>query len=214
MNEHVQPATSAPLFNPLAPEFIRNPYPYYEKLRTTDPVHLTEHGMYLTSRHADIALVLRDKRFGKDYPTRMEKRYGPDIMKEPMIRNFALTMLQQDAPDLVGIVRAIVAIGKKPRPRIERPAQDQDRAPRLLERLVERSEVSLGVDEERTAVRRLAPPAGLARDQYAHPAPSTAVLSAQTLRPSLGSGKKKRIGLAGPMRWPDNSSRGRGSAPR
>jgi len=99
MNEHVQSATSPPLFNPLAPEFIRNPYPYYERLRTTDPVHVTEHGMYLTSRHADVSLVLRDKRFGKDYVNRMQRRYGPDIMKEPVFRNFALTMLQQDPPD-------------------------------------------------------------------------------------------------------------------
>src|SRR3569833_2339859 len=81
MNEHVQSATSPPLFNPLAPEFIRNPYPYYERLRTTDPVHVTEHGMYLTSRHADVSLVMRDKRFGKDYVNRMQRRYGPDIMK-------------------------------------------------------------------------------------------------------------------------------------
>src|SRR6187399_2629134 len=99
MNEHVQTASSAPLFNPLDPEFIRNPYPHYERMRATDPVHLNQHGMYVASRHADITLVLRDKRFGKDYPARMERRYGPDIMKEPMIRNFALTMLQQDAPD-------------------------------------------------------------------------------------------------------------------
>ena len=99
MNEHVQSATSPPLFNPLAPEFIRNPYPYYERLRTTDPVHVTEHGMYLTSRHADVSLVMRDKRFGKDYVNRMQRRYGPDIMKEPVFRNFALTMLQQDPPD-------------------------------------------------------------------------------------------------------------------
>src|SRR5215207_5542728 len=99
MNEHVQTASSAPLFNPLDPEFIRNPYPHYEQMRATDPVHLNQHGMYVASRHADITLVLRDKRFGKDYPARMERRYGPDIMKEPMIRNFALTMLQQDAPD-------------------------------------------------------------------------------------------------------------------
>ena len=28
MNEHVQTATNAPLFNPLSPEFIRNPYPH------------------------------------------------------------------------------------------------------------------------------------------------------------------------------------------
>src|SRR5258705_3359171 len=99
MNEHVQTATNAPLFDPLSPEFIRNPYPYYERLRATDAVHLTQHGMYLASRHADISLVLRDKRFGKDYAERMTRRYGPKIMDEPVFRNFALTMLQQDPPD-------------------------------------------------------------------------------------------------------------------
>ena len=99
MNEHVQAAVSDPLFNPLSPEFIRNPYPHYERMRAMDPLHLTQHGMYVASRHADCALVLRDKRFGKDYPERMQRRYGPDAMKEPMFRNFALTMLQQDPPD-------------------------------------------------------------------------------------------------------------------
>ncbi len=99
MNEHVQTATNAPLFDPLSPQFIRNPYPYYERLRATDPVHLTQHGMYLASRHADISLVLRDKRFGKDYAERITRRYGPRIMDEPVFRNFALTMLQQDRPD-------------------------------------------------------------------------------------------------------------------
>ncbi|MBR1125336.1 cytochrome P450 [Bradyrhizobium lablabi] len=99
MNEHVQTATSTPLFDPLSPEFIRNPYPHYERLRATDPIHLTQHGMYLASRHADITVVLRDKRFGKDYPERIKRRYGPDVMKEPVFRNFALTMLQQDPPD-------------------------------------------------------------------------------------------------------------------
>jgi cytochrome P450 len=99
MNEHVQTATNAPLFNPLSPEFIRNPYPHYERMRATDPVHLTEHGMYVASRHADITVVLRDKRFGKHYADRMAKRYGPNVMDEPVFRNFALTMLQQDPPD-------------------------------------------------------------------------------------------------------------------
>lgn len=99
MNEHVQTATSAPLFDPLSPEFIRNPYPHYERMRAADPIHLTQHGMYVASRHADIAVVLRDKRFGKDYPERIKRRYGPDVMKEPVFRNFALTMLQQDPPD-------------------------------------------------------------------------------------------------------------------
>ncbi|MBA4035376.1 MAG: hypothetical protein C0480_12345, partial [Bradyrhizobium sp.] len=67
MNEHVQPANGPPLFNPLSPDFIRNPYPHYERMRTTDPVHLTPLGMYVASRHAEASLVMRDKRFGKDY---------------------------------------------------------------------------------------------------------------------------------------------------
>jgi cytochrome P450 len=99
MNEVVQTAAREPLFNPLAPEFIRDPYPYYERMRTTDPVHLTEHGMFVASRHAEASLVLRDKRFGKDYAERTKRRYGPDIMKEPVFRNFSHTMLQQDPPD-------------------------------------------------------------------------------------------------------------------
>ena len=99
MNEHVQTATSAPLFNPLSPEFIRDPYPHYERMRTTDPMHLTPLGMYVASRHAEASLVLRDKRFGKEYAERTTRRYGPDIMKEPVFRSFGLTMLQQDPPD-------------------------------------------------------------------------------------------------------------------
>ena len=98
MNEHVQTA-SAPLFNPLAPEFIRDPYPHYARLRTTDPMHLTPLGMYVASRHAEASLVMRDKRFGKDYPERTKRRYGPDIMQEPVFRSFSHTMLQQDPPD-------------------------------------------------------------------------------------------------------------------
>ena len=92
MNEHVQPATSAPLFNPLAPEFIRNPYPYYEKMRATDPMHLSPFGMWVSSRHAEASLVLRDKRFGKDFVNRTIRRYGPKIMEEPVFRSMSYWM--------------------------------------------------------------------------------------------------------------------------
>src|SRR6266403_1743235 len=99
MNEHVQTAANELLFNPLAPEFIRDPYPYYERLRTSDPMHLTAHGIYVASRHADVSLVIRDKRFGKDYVERTIRRYGPDIMNEPVFRSMSHMMLQQDPPD-------------------------------------------------------------------------------------------------------------------
>ena len=96
MNEQVQPTGGDPLFNPLSPDFIRNPYPHYDRLRTIDPIHVTPFGQFVASRHADVSLVMRDKRFGKDYPERTKRRYGPDIMNEPVFRGFSLTMLQQD----------------------------------------------------------------------------------------------------------------------
>jgi cytochrome P450 len=99
MNEHVQTATTELLFNPLAPEFIRDPYPFYERLRSTDPMHLTPFGTFAASRHAEVSLVLRDKRFGKDYVERTVRRYGPQIMEEPVFRSMSHWMLQQDPPD-------------------------------------------------------------------------------------------------------------------
>src|SRR5262245_17735368 len=99
MNEHVQSAANDPLFNPLSPDFIRDPYPHYERLRTTDPMHLTRFGSFLASRHAEASLVLRDKRFGKDFVERSRRRYGPKIMEEPVFRILSHTMLQADPPD-------------------------------------------------------------------------------------------------------------------
>src|ERR1700688_676932 len=99
MNEHVRTAKTAPLFDPLSPEFIRDPYPHYERLRTTDPMHLTPLGAFVASRHAEASLVLRDKRFGKDYVERSIRRYGPQIMDEPAFRSMSHWMLQQDPPD-------------------------------------------------------------------------------------------------------------------
>src|SRR5881227_694001 len=99
MNEHVQTTTTEPLFNSLSPEFIRNPYPHYERLRTTDPMHLTPFGAFVASRHAEASLVLRDKRFGKDFVDRTARRYGPQAMDEPIFRHMSHWMLQQDPPD-------------------------------------------------------------------------------------------------------------------
>jgi len=99
MNEQLQTTATEPLFNPLSPDFIRDPYPHYERLRTTDPMHLTAYGAYVASRHAEVSLVMRDKRFGKDFVERTKRRYGPDIMKEPVFRSMSHWMLQQDPPD-------------------------------------------------------------------------------------------------------------------
>jgi cytochrome P450 len=142
MNEHAHAATAEPLFNPLAPEFIRDPYPHYERLRSTDPVHVTPHGMYLASRHAEVSLVLRDKRFGKDFVERSKRRYGPKIMEEPIFRSMSHWMLQQDPPDhtrLRGlVVKAFTARRVEDmRPRIQQVV-DQ-----TLDRVAERGRMDL-----------------------------------------------------------------------
>ena len=67
VNKQIQPVHGTPLFNPLSPDFIANPYPFYNRLRESDPMHLTPLGFYLVSRHAEVTSILRDKRFGKDF---------------------------------------------------------------------------------------------------------------------------------------------------
>src|SRR5665213_2091947 len=85
MNEHVQAATTKPLFNPLSPEFIRNPYPHYERLRTADPMHLTPFGSYVASRHAEASLccatsasarTMSSARSGATAPRSWRSRYS------------------------------------------------------------------------------------------------------------------------------------------
>lgn len=129
MNESLPNPVAQPLFNPLSPDFIRNPYPFYERLRRTDPMHLTPFGGCLASRHEEVSSILRDKRFGKDFVTRTTKRYGPDIMQEPVYRSMQHWMLSQDPPDhtrLRGlVVKAFTARRVEDmRPRIQRIVDD------------------------------------------------------------------------------------------
>lgn len=90
---------SLPAFNPLDPAFIANPYPTYHQLRTIAPVMRTPLGLWLTTRYEDCALVLRDRRYGKDFVGSTVRRSGPDAIKEPAVANLARTMLVADPPD-------------------------------------------------------------------------------------------------------------------
>jgi cytochrome P450 len=53
-------------FNPFLPEVHANPYPLYHRLRTEDPVHRSEAGFWVLTRHAEVATVLRDPRMSRD----------------------------------------------------------------------------------------------------------------------------------------------------
>jgi pimeloyl-[acyl-carrier protein] synthase len=54
-------------YNPFLPEVRDDPYPTYHVLRETDPVHRSPFmGMWILTRYADVAHVLRDARFLAD----------------------------------------------------------------------------------------------------------------------------------------------------
>ncbi len=57
---------TAPIFNPFDPAFRANPYPYYDALRTLEPVHTTASGMVVLTRYADVSTTLKSADFSRD----------------------------------------------------------------------------------------------------------------------------------------------------
>ena len=124
MGQPLHALQTEPVFNPLSPEFIRDPYPHYHRLRTVDPMHRSPLGFFVASRHDDVSSILRDKRFGKDFVGRMTRRQGKEILDEPVYRGMRHWMLQQDPPDhtrLRGLVvrRSPRGVVEGMRPRIQ-----------------------------------------------------------------------------------------------
>ncbi len=88
-----------PAFNPLDPAFIADPYPSYQRLRGTAPVWLSPLGKWIVTRYDDVALVLRDRRFGRDFAVNVHRHYGPDILDEPAFASMQRMMAVLDPPD-------------------------------------------------------------------------------------------------------------------
>ena len=84
-------------FNPLLPEFRNNPYPTYHRLQNEDPVHKSMlPGAWVLSRYADIAMALRDGRFGRaNAETFWKERLGDG----PAYDILTKWMLFRDPPD-------------------------------------------------------------------------------------------------------------------
>jgi len=108
-------------------------------------MHLTPLGFHVASRHADVTSILRDKRFGKDFAGRMSRRFGPQILDEPVYRSMSYWMLQLDPPDhgrLRGlVVRAFTARRiEDMRPRI------QEIVDGIIDRIEDRGRMDLIAD--------------------------------------------------------------------
>ncbi|MEA2745024.1 MAG: hypothetical protein QOG25_3395 [Acetobacteraceae bacterium] len=94
-------ATVAAPFDVRDPAFLANPYPVFHRLRASAPVFKAPFGRWFITRYDDTALLLRDRRFGKDYdsPDALMTRFGPTAMQEPAVVELTHMMLMRDPPD-------------------------------------------------------------------------------------------------------------------
>jgi cytochrome P450 len=86
-------------YNPFLPEFRADPYPFYRRLRETDPVHWNPPGIWVLTRYADAAAMLRSPRMSSDFRNsdlyltfREMQGIDPQAEREP-------SMLFRDPPD-------------------------------------------------------------------------------------------------------------------
>jgi pimeloyl-[acyl-carrier protein] synthase len=126
------------LFNPFAPEFHADPYPFYHRLRSIDPVYQTPMGFWVLTRYDDVVMVLRDSRFGRDgFEQVLASVYGDD--KEP--GQLPRSMLFRDPPDHTRL-RALVSKAFTPRVIEDMRTHIQD----IVNRLLDRVQASEGMD--------------------------------------------------------------------
>jgi cytochrome P450 len=124
-------ATDEALFNPLTPEFHANPYPFYRRLRETDPVHLSALGLWILTRYDDCVTSLRDPRFGRDgFEAILAAQYGEESETGRLPRS----MLFRDPPDHTRL-RSLVNRAFTPRVIEGMRGQIQAVVDRLLDRV-------------------------------------------------------------------------------
>ena len=56
-----------PMFNPMDPAFVRDPYPAYRMLRAHAPVWKSPLGVWVLTRYEDIQRLLKDSTFVHDF---------------------------------------------------------------------------------------------------------------------------------------------------
>jgi cytochrome P450 len=81
-------------FNPMEPEFVADPYPTYQRLRSEDPVHHSPLGFWVLTRYEDVVANLRDPRFAKEP---MIAAVAARLGISPM--GIGVSMLDRDPPD-------------------------------------------------------------------------------------------------------------------
>ncbi len=137
------------LFNPFDPVFRADPYPFYDRLREVEPVHVSPFGFTVLTRYDDIARTLRGGEFARDVEANVTERDDdPRKARRDRLRQrredgtAAKSILNLDPPDHTRL-RRLVSLAFTPsaierlRPRVQQLVDD------VLDRAAERGSMEL-----------------------------------------------------------------------
>ena len=80
----------------LPSDFYANPYPVYDVLRETSPIHRMPDGSYFLTRHADLVAVYRDAQtFSSEKKVEFEPKYGA---ASPLFEHHTTSLVFNDPP--------------------------------------------------------------------------------------------------------------------
>ncbi|HET9068771.1 MAG TPA: hypothetical protein VFN28_08995, partial [Amaricoccus sp.] len=117
--------------SPRDPAFVQDPYPFYDRARATGPLFLWEdYGFPCAAGHAEVSLLLRDRRFGRELPEALKPRRPPHLAdfyrlddrsmldREPpshtrlrglVLRAFTSRRIAALAPDITSVAEELIA---------------------------------------------------------------------------------------------------------
>jgi cytochrome P450 len=132
-------------YNPFLPAFHRDPYPFYRRLRESDPVHWNPPGIWVLTRHADVVAVLKNPHVSSDFRNSDLYVAFRQMMGDEAPRERISSMLFRDPPDHTRL-RALVTKAFTAK-RIEdlRPRMQQI-VDQLVAAAIEQGEVDLVAD--------------------------------------------------------------------
>ncbi len=132
-------------YNPFHPEFRRDPYAVYRRLRETAPVYKSPVLQSLVlSRYGDVASLLQDERFGADRTkSRIAQRMGMFEALAPALREAVTkSLLMIDAPDHTRL-RRLVSRAFTPRVIGQLHARVQELVEELLDEMAHKPDPDL-----------------------------------------------------------------------
>ncbi len=88
-------------FNPMDPQLLADPYPIFRWMREEDPIHRSDLGFWVMTRHEDCRHVLIDKTFGQgDFVKNIQLFYDADfdVLAHPAYIWLSRVFVMQDPP--------------------------------------------------------------------------------------------------------------------